>query len=41
MWAKLVEEADAAIAVAKRDEVFAQEPHPHRRAVRLGDLARQ
>jgi len=39
--AELVNEADAAIAVAKRHEVFAEEAHPHRRAIGLGNLARQ
>src|SRR5205085_8308544 len=39
--AEFVDQADAAVAVAEGDEVFAEEAHPHRRAVGLGDLARQ
>ena len=39
--AEFVDEADAAVAVAERDEVLAQQLHPDRRAVGLGDLARQ
>jgi len=36
--AELVDEADLALAVAKGDESSPIEPHPHRRAVGLGDL---
>jgi hypothetical protein len=41
MWTKFVEELDPAIAVAERDEILAQKPDAPRRAVGLGDLARQ
>ena len=41
MGAILVDEPDPALAVAKGDEVFAQEPHPHRRSVGLGEFARE
>ena len=34
-----VQEPDAALGVAEGDEVLAQQPHPYRRAVGLGDLA--
>jgi hypothetical protein len=39
--AELLDQADAAGAVAKCDEVLAQQPYPHRRAVGFGDLARE
>ncbi len=38
MRAILADEADVALAVAKGDKVFAQQPHPHRRAVGLLQL---
>ncbi len=38
MRAALVEQADAAVGVAEQHQVLAQEPHAHRRRVRLGDL---
>src|SRR5258708_20468410 len=41
MRAELVEEADATVAVTEGDEVLTQQAHPHRRAIGLGDLARQ
>src|SRR5216684_2442868 len=41
MRAEFVEEADAPLSIAERDEVFAQELDPYRRAIRLGDLARE
>jgi hypothetical protein len=41
MRAIFVEEPDPPLAVAKGDEVLAQEPHPHRRSIGLGDLARE
>ena len=34
----LVEQADPALAVAKGDEVFTEQAHADRRAVRLGDF---
>jgi hypothetical protein len=36
-----VEEPDLAVAIAERDKIFAQQPNAHRRAIGLGDLARQ
>src|SRR4029077_5925559 len=36
-----VQEPDPPLTVAKGDEVFAQEPHPYRRTLGLGDLARE
>jgi hypothetical protein len=33
--------ADLAVAVAERDEILAQQPDAHRRAIGLGDLAHQ
>ncbi len=36
-----VDEPDAASAVAKSDEVFAEEAHPHRRTVGLLQFAGQ
>jgi hypothetical protein len=36
-----LEEPDPAIAVAERDEILAQQPDAHRRAIGLGDLAHQ
>ena len=36
-----VDEPDPAGAVAERDEILAQQPDAHRRAIGLGDLARQ
>ncbi len=41
MRAELVDEADPALAVAKADELFAEELHANRRAIGLGQLARQ
>jgi hypothetical protein len=41
MWTKFVEEPNPAVAVAERDEILAQQPDAHWRAVGLGDLARQ
>src|SRR5580704_8103274 len=38
---ELVDQADAALAVAERHEVLTQQPDPHGRAVGLGDLACQ
>ena len=34
----LVEETDPALTVAKGDEIFAEQAHADRRAVRLGDF---
>ena len=36
--AEFVDQTDAALAVAERDEVLAEQLDAHRRAVRLGDL---
>jgi hypothetical protein len=36
-----VEQADAALGVAEGDEVFAEQTDANRRAIGLGDLARQ
>ena len=36
-----VDEADDSVGVAEREEVFAQKPHAHRRAVLLGQFLRQ
>src|SRR5271165_513532 len=41
MRAKLLDEPDAALAVAKTDELLAEQLHAHRRAVGLGEFARQ
>ena len=41
MRAEFVDQTDAALAVAERDEVLAEQPDAHRRAVGLGDLRRQ
>src|SRR5205823_4247170 len=41
MRAELLQQTDAAIAIAEGDEVLAQQLDPHRRAVGLGQLARQ
>src|SRR6185312_10211779 len=39
--AEFVEQTDAALAVAEGDEVFAEQPHPYRCAIGLGNLAGQ
>src|SRR5262249_47812933 len=39
--AELVDEADLAFAVAEGEQLLAQNLHTHRRAVGLGDLARE
>ena len=39
--AELVDQPDLAVGVAERDQVLAEQPHAHRRAVGLGDLARE
>ena len=39
--AELVDEPNASLAVAKADELFAKQLHAHRRAIRLGQFARQ
>ena len=39
--AEFIDQTDAALAVAERDEVLAEQFDAHRRAVRLGDLPRQ
>ncbi len=41
MRAQFVEHADAALAVAKDDEVLAEQAHPHRRAIGFGDFLGQ
>src|SRR5580700_9867361 len=41
MWTIFAEELDPAVAVTERDEVLAQQPDAHRRAIGLGDLAHQ
>ena len=41
MRTELVEEPDAALGVAERDEVFAEELDAHGRTVRLGQLPRE
>ena len=41
MQAVFVEHAEPALGVAEDDEVFAQQPGAHRRAVGLGHLLRQ
>src|SRR5581483_1320036 len=38
MGAMLAEQADASGAVAKGDQILAEQAHAHRRAVRLGNL---
>jgi hypothetical protein len=39
MRAELVDQADAALRVAERDQLLAEDLHPHRRAVGLGHFA--
>src|SRR5260370_15872544 len=39
--AELVDQADLAFGSAKREQLLAEDPHTHLRAIRLGDLARQ
>ncbi len=39
MRAELVDETDPALAVAKPEELFAEQLHPHRLAVGLGQFA--
>jgi hypothetical protein len=41
MRAELVDESDPALTVAKPDELFAEELNAGRRAIRLGQFARQ
>jgi len=41
MGAEFIDEADAAPAVAKTDEALAEQPDTYRRAVRLGQFARE
>ena len=41
MRAELLDQADAALGVAERHQVLAEQADAHRRAVRFGDLARQ
>ena len=41
MRAKFVEHADAAFAVAKHDEILAEQPHLDRRAIGFGDFLGQ
>ena len=41
MRAEFLDQADAALGVAERDEVLAEQADAHRRAVGLGDLARK
>src|SRR6516165_6098898 len=41
MRAEFIDEADAALAVAKTNEAFAEQPDTHRRAVGLGQFARE
>ena len=38
MRAMLAEHAQSTVRVAEGDKVLAEEPHPHRRPVALGDL---
>jgi hypothetical protein len=39
--AELVDQSDAALAVAEGDQVLAYQLHPYRRTIRLGDFLRQ
>ena len=39
MWAKLVDEADAALAIAKTDELLAEQLHADRWAIRFRQFA--
>jgi hypothetical protein len=41
MRAELVDETDTALSVAKPEQLFAEQLHPHRFAVRLGQFAAQ
>ncbi len=41
MRAVRIDQADGAVRIAKGDEVLAEEPYAHRRAVTLGDFARE
>src|SRR5947209_7617462 len=41
MRAEFVDQTDAALAVAERDEVLAEQSDAHRRTIRLGDFPRQ
>jgi len=38
MWAALVEQPDASLRVAEQHQVFAEQPHAHRRTVGLRDM---